>query len=98
MAVTEELMLASLLRLVRAGNAFEETVERLLTAIRLGVVGPGERFPPEREFAGQLGISRITLREALGELQAAGYVESRRGGHGGTFAPAAPAAPSRGRA
>src|SRR5437868_9868885 len=91
-------MLASLLRPVRAGNAFEETVERLLTAIRLGVVGPGERFPPEREFAGQLGISRITLREALRELQAAGYVESRRGRHGGTFVTTAPPPPSRGEA
>src|SRR5437764_14997310 len=98
MAVTEAVRLASVLRPVRAGNAFEETVERLLTAIRLGVVGPGERFPPEREFAGQLGISRITLREALRELQAAGYVESRRGRHGGTFVTGAPAGPSRGEA
>jgi DNA-binding FadR family transcriptional regulator len=98
MAVTEAVRLASVLRPVRAGNAFEETVERLLTAIRLGMVGPGERFPPEREFAGQLGISRITLREALRELQAAGYVESRRGRHGGTFVTGAPAGPSRGEA
>ncbi len=97
-AVTEGIRLASLLRPVRAGNAFEETVERLLTAIRLGVVGPGERFPAEREFATQLGISRITLREALRELQLAGYVESRRGRLGGTFVTAGPAAPSRGEA
>jgi DNA-binding FadR family transcriptional regulator len=96
--VTEGPRLASLLRPVRAGNAFEETVERLLTAVRLGVVGPGERFPPEREFANQLGISRITLREALRELQAAGYVESRRGRYGGTFVTTAPPPPSRGEA
>lgn len=96
--MTEGPTLGSLLRPVRAGNAFEETVERLLTAIRLGVVGPGERFPPEREFANQLGISRITLREALRELQAAGYVESRRGRYGGTFVTTAPPPPSRGEA
>ena len=95
--MTEGLRLASL-RPVRAGNAFEETVERLLTAIRLGVVAPGERFPPEREFATQLGISRITLREALRALQQSGYVESRRGRLGGTFVTAAPAAPSHGEA
>lgn len=83
--MTEAIRLTGLLRPVRSGNAFEETVERLLTAIRLGVVGPGERFPAEREFAAQLGISRITLREALRELQLAGYVESRRGRLGGTF-------------
>jgi DNA-binding FadR family transcriptional regulator len=77
--------LAAVLRPVRQGNAFEETVERLLTAIRLGLVAPGERFPAERELAAQLGISRITLREAIGELHKAGYVSSRRGRLGGTF-------------
>ena len=77
--------LSALLGPVRAGNAFEETVERLLTVVKLGVVGPGERFPPERELAGLLGVSRITLREAIRALQQAGYVESRRGRFGGTF-------------
>ena len=77
--------LGALLGPVRAGNAFEETVERLLTVIKLGVVAPGERFPAERELAGLLGISRITLREAIRELQQAGFVESRRGRFGGTF-------------
>ena len=96
--MTEGIRLTGLLRPVRAGNAFEETVERLLTAIRLGVVGPGERFPAERDFAAQLGISRITLREALRELQLAGYVESRRGRLGGTFVTGEPAVPSRGEA
>ena len=50
--------LTSLLGPVRAGNAFEETVERLLTVIKLGVVPPGDRFPAERELAGLLGVSR----------------------------------------
>jgi DNA-binding FadR family transcriptional regulator len=77
--------LGALLGPVRGGNAFEETVERLLTVIKLGVVAPGERFPAERDLAGLLGVSRITLREAIRELQQAGYVESRRGRFGGTF-------------
>lgn len=75
----------ALFRPVRAGNAFEETVERLMQAIRLGVVGPGERLPAERELATRLGVSRVTLREAIRSLQDAGYVESRRGRYGGTF-------------
>jgi DNA-binding FadR family transcriptional regulator len=77
--------LAALLGPVRAGNAFEETVERLLTVIKLGLVAPGNRFPPERELAGLLGVSRLTLREAIKALQQAGCVESRRGRFGGTF-------------
>ena len=88
--------LGGLLRPVREGLAFEETVERLLTLIKLGLVGPGERFPAERELAAQLGISRRTLREAIRELQQAGYVESRRGRSGGTFVTRAPPAPDRG--
>ncbi|WAL67053.1 GntR family transcriptional regulator [Amycolatopsis cynarae] len=75
----------ALFRPVRAGNAFEETVERLLQAIRLGVVGAGERLPAERELAERLGVSRVTLREAIRALADAGYVESRRGRYGGTF-------------
>jgi DNA-binding FadR family transcriptional regulator len=77
--------LTGILRPVRQGNAFEETVERLLTAIKLGMVAPGERFPAERELSAQLGISRLTLREAIRELHEAGYVCSRRGRFGGTF-------------
>src|SRR6266436_2481057 len=91
---TSGLDLTGILRPVRQGNAFEETVERLLTAIKLGMVAPGERFPPERELAAQLGISRLTLREAISELHQAGYVESRRGRLGGTFITYSRPAPS----
>jgi DNA-binding FadR family transcriptional regulator len=72
-------------RAVRGGNAFEETVERLLQAIKLGVVRHGDRLPAERDLAVRLGVSRMTLREAIRDLQRAGYVESRRGRFGGTF-------------
>jgi DNA-binding FadR family transcriptional regulator len=87
--------LAAVLGPVRSQNAFEETVERLLAVIKLGVVAPGERFPAERELAALLGVSRITLREAIGDLRDAGYVESRRGRFGGTFVTYTPPAPSR---
>jgi DNA-binding FadR family transcriptional regulator len=72
-------------RPVRTGNPFEETVERLLQAIKLGVVVPGGRLPPERDLAARLNVSRVTLREAIHALTEAGYVESRRGRYGGTF-------------
>src|ERR1700685_4784531 len=85
--------LSAVLRPVRQGNAFEETVERLLTVIKLGMTPAGDRFPAERELAAQLGISRLTLREALAELQKAGYVSSRRGRLGGTFVTYRPPAP-----
>jgi DNA-binding FadR family transcriptional regulator len=83
--MTTTVDLTGVLRPVRQGNAFEETVERMLTVIKLGLVGRGERFPAERELAAQLGVSRLTLREAIHELHEAGYVCSRRGRFGGTF-------------
>lgn len=77
--------LDAVLRPIRSGNAFEEAVARILQAIKLGAVTVGHRLPPERELARRLGISRVTLREALRALNDAGYVESRRGRTGGTF-------------
>jgi GntR family transcriptional regulator, L-lactate dehydrogenase operon regulator len=77
-------------RAVRTGNAFEDTVERLLEGIKLGVYATGDRLPPERELTRRLGVSRITLREALRELADAGYVETKRGRFGGTFVLRAP--------
>jgi DNA-binding FadR family transcriptional regulator len=77
--------LDAVLRPVRSGNAFEEAVQRILQAIKLGAVTAGDRLPPERELAKRLGVSRVTLREALRALVEAGYVESRRGRSGGTF-------------
>lgn len=66
-------------------NAFEVTVERLAQAIRLGVLGDGDRLPPERELAETFGVSRVTLREAIKALREAKLLESRRGRGGGTF-------------
>lgn len=83
MAATSEAALA--FRPIRTGNAFEECVERLLQSISLGLVEPGQRLPAERDLAARLGVGRVTLREAIGELAAAGWLESRRGRHGGTF-------------
>jgi len=80
----------AVLRPVRQGNAFEETVERLLQVIRLGVVPVGERLPPERDLALRLGVSRATVREAISALQRAGFAEPRRGRYGGTFVLATP--------
>lgn len=75
----------ALFRPVRSGNAFEDTVARLLQTIRLGIVAPGEALPPERELASRFSVSRDTVREAIGELADAGYLVSKRGRYGGTF-------------
>src|SRR5690606_32070667 len=74
-----------LIRAVRPTNAYEESMQRLLQSIRLGVIPPGHQLPPERDLARMLKVSRDTVREALSTLSDAGYVTSRRGRYGGTF-------------
>jgi len=70
---------------VRSQTAFEETLERLGTAIKLGLLEPGARLPAERELCTRLGISRSTLRQALTALAQSGHLHAVRGRGGGTF-------------
>src|SRR4051794_20335434 len=82
--------LAAVFEPVHPATTFEETVERLGTGIRTGLLAPGSRLPPERELADQLGIARSTLRQALTTLVQSGYLIALRGRSGGTFVAAAP--------
>jgi DNA-binding FadR family transcriptional regulator len=75
---------------VQPPTTFEETVERLGTAIRLGLLPPGSRLPAERDLAYQLRISRSTLRQALTTLVQSGHLVAYRGRTGGTFVAADP--------
>src|SRR6516164_5400392 len=50
-----------------------------------GDLVPGDRLPREDTFASLLGVSRMTLRQALSTLEAAGALERRTGRTGGTF-------------
>src|SRR5579859_7356056 len=80
---------------VQSLTAFEETVERLGTAIKLGLLPPGTRLPAERELCTKLGIARSTLRQALVALGQSGHLRATRGRSGGTFVadPQPPAPP-----
>jgi len=73
--------LPGLVRATMAGSV----AERLITAVAVGAYSPGERLPPERELAARLGVSRVTVRQALQQVGELGLVESRRGRGGGTF-------------
>lgn len=83
---------------VRSQTAFEEAVDRIGTAIRLGLLPPGTRLPAERELCAKLGIARSTLRQALVALGQSGHLHAVRGRGGGTFVvdelPPAPPPPS----
>lgn len=70
---------------VRLPSAADEVTDRLLSAVALGEFVPGERLPVERDLSRLLGVSRSTVREAMGRLRAAGIVEIRRGRSGGSY-------------
>lgn len=88
----------TVLEAVRGHHAFEGCVERLATAIRLGVYPRGSLLPPERELAERLGVSRATLREAIAALRAADFVTTTRGRGGGSMVSFRPERPSSRRA
>lgn len=56
---------------------------RLLEAIESGQLKPGDRVPSERELTTQFGVSRMTARQALTELETQGYLYRLQGK--GTF-------------
>lgn len=74
-----------LTRSLHPANAYEETLQHLLQAIRLGLLEPGSKLPPERQLATILKVSRDTIRDVLGTLAQSGLVVSHRGRYGGTF-------------
>jgi len=57
--------------------------EQLESMILDGTLLAGQKLPPERELALEFDVSRPSLREAIGNLQARGLVERKQGG--GTF-------------
>lgn len=54
-------------------------VRQIEQLILRGILSPGERLPAERELAERLGVSRPSLREAIGELQERGLLTSKAG-------------------
>jgi GntR family transcriptional repressor for pyruvate dehydrogenase complex len=69
-----------------SGDRVEAVAERLSAAISLGVIEDGEQLPRETDLAASLGVSTVTLREALSKLRARGMIQTRRGRGGGSFA------------
>jgi DNA-binding FadR family transcriptional regulator len=81
--------------LEESGGRADLIARRLEAAIRRGLLLDGERLPAEPELAARLGVSTVTLREALTVLRGQGLVTTRRGRGGGSFvrAPADRGAP-----
>lgn len=60
-------------------------VDRLSTAISLGMIRQGEQLPVENQLTVMFGVATATVRDALHTLRERGIIETRRGRSGGTF-------------
>lgn len=70
---------------IQAPRAFEVVCERVRQLIASGRLKEGDKLPPERQLAEQLGVSRLAIREALRSLESAGLLVLQRGPKGGAF-------------
>lgn len=66
-------------------TAHAQIEDWLADAIAAGQLSPGDKLPTEQDLAAWLGVSRMTLRHALGELAQRGLVTRTVGRAGGTF-------------
>jgi len=66
----------------------DQVVSHIKNLIERRELRPGDRLPPERDLATQIGVSRPTVRVGLHALAAMGVVQSRHGS--GTFIPEGP--------
>lgn len=58
---------------------YHSVAERINELVRQGAYPPGSRLPGERDLAEELGVSRVTVREAQIALEAVGMLDIRVG-------------------
>lgn len=67
------------LQAVENRRLYRQIADQITALIEGGEYSAGQRLPPERDLAKQLGVSRPSVREALIALEVEGYVEVRVG-------------------
>jgi GntR family transcriptional repressor for pyruvate dehydrogenase complex len=65
---------------IRLERVSEKVARQLKDVISNGVLRVGDKLPPERELAEQMGVSRPSIREAIQVLAAQGILETVHGG------------------
>lgn len=66
-----------------AAPLYRRLTNGIRKAIEQGVLSPDDALPPERDLAQNLGVSRVTVRKAVGKLVEEGLLVQRQGA--GTF-------------
>lgn len=66
-----------------AGPLYQQIAQQVREAVDDGVLRPGDRLPPQRDLAQQVGVDLTTVTRAFAELRQAGLLDAQ--GAGGTF-------------
>jgi GntR family transcriptional regulator, transcriptional repressor for pyruvate dehydrogenase complex len=66
-------------------RAFKEVEKQIRTLIYSKHLKPGDRLPSEKELAVQIGVGRLSVREALRMLEQAGLITVKQGATGGSY-------------
>jgi GntR family transcriptional regulator, transcriptional repressor for pyruvate dehydrogenase complex len=74
-----------LYKVVSSNRMSEAIVEQIRGLIRSEQLRPGDRLPSERDLGERMGVSRVTIREAMRVLEAGGLIEIRVGARGGAI-------------
>jgi GntR family transcriptional repressor for pyruvate dehydrogenase complex len=69
----------------RVRKAYEQVYDQLRELIMRGELARGQRLPNEVVLAGEFGVSRGTVREALRVLAAHNLIRTAKGARGGSF-------------
>lgn len=70
---------------VSSNRMSEAIVAQIRGLIRNEQLRPGDRLPSERDLGERMGVSRVTIREAMRVLEASGLIEIRVGARGGAI-------------
>ena len=60
-------------------RAWQDVLARIEGDLVAGTIGPGDRLPPERALAAELGVGRSSVREALRVLEVLGLIRTQTG-------------------
>ena len=79
-------MLKNLEKIVAPRSRISDQIrDELKRMILEGELKRGVKLPTEEQLAGRLKVSKVTVREALRNLETEGLIEKRRGARGGSF-------------
>lgn len=68
---------------IKSRRTFEKISFKIKQMIFDGILNPGDKLPTEIKLAHQFNVSRQTIRESFRLLELSGFIEVKKGGHGG---------------